>query len=468
MTVSTAPVIYGDFAGNEIRGPLGNTFNFVVDPACPDQETVTIDIMITDDGAGEWTGVLDYTIGAPVISIVGLFVDDTAGGDGDSILEPGESAEVEIHLANTGHESMTNAQATLISGHAMLTVTQDQAGVVEIPVGGEVVLTPAFSLDLDLNYPSPGVVACLLNVDADWLVTASLNAPVGIGGFFDNTENGEGAWTHEIVTPGYFDQWHLSTTRNHTPAGSASWKFGATDASDYVNQADGVLVTEPITVAETTVITFWHWIDAEVSSAYPGKCYDGGLVEVSYDAGAWLAIEPDGGYPYTIRAGSAPGPFAEDTPVFSGQQDWTMETFTLNTTPGSVQFRFRFGSDGASGGEGWYVDDVHLISWSELSDVEIDERLTMIPVLGANHPNPFSPETRIGFRLPLSADVRLTVHDLEGRLVRILLDDTVAGGNHQVTWDGRDESGLIRGAGVYFYRLESEGERWVRKMTLLR
>ncbi len=95
------------------------------------------------------------------------------------------------------------------------------------------------------------MVHCGLEVAADWELAIDLAAPIGIGGFADDMEAGEGTWTHAIVTPSFTDQWHLSSQRNHTAGGSHSWKFGDTGAGDYANLADGALETEAIEIADT-------------------------------------------------------------------------------------------------------------------------------------------------------------------------------------------------------------------------
>ena len=69
-------------------------------------------------------------------------------------------------------------------------------------------------------------------------------------------------------------------------------------------------------------------------------------------------MTPEAGYTHTIRVGGQPGPFPAGTPVFSGSFDWRQDVVELDGMAGLVQFRFRFGSDGATGREGWYVDDV--------------------------------------------------------------------------------------------------------------
>jgi hypothetical protein len=51
----------------------------------------------------------------------------------------------------------------------------------------------------------------------------------------DAIESGAPDWTHGPISGGFSDQWHISTARNHTPAGASSWKCGNTGSGDYGN-----------------------------------------------------------------------------------------------------------------------------------------------------------------------------------------------------------------------------------------
>ncbi|RPJ46154.1 MAG: M28 family peptidase [Candidatus Latescibacterota bacterium] len=89
-------------------------------------------------------------------------------------------------------------------------------------------------------------------------------------------------------------------------------------------------------------------------------------------------------------------------------------------------------------------------------------------LLFGNEPNPFNPSTTIRFELPAGGAAELAVFDVSGRLVRKLLDGKAAAGRHEVVWDGTDASGGPVPSGVYFCRVNSDGESKTGKMLLLR
>jgi serine protease len=80
-----------------------------------------------------------------------------------------------------------------------------------------------------------------------------------------------------------------------------------------------------------------------------------------------------------------------------------------------------------------------------------------------NAPNPFNPITEIAFSLQGESPVRLTIYDVKGQVVEILVQETLGAGLHVQTWDARDHA-----SGVYFYRLEAGGFTETRKMIMLK
>ncbi len=101
--------------------------------------------------------------------------------------------------------------------------------------------------------------------------------------------------------------------------------------------------------------------------------------------------------------------------------------------------------------------------------LEIDE-LSATPSAAAgvarmlpNHPNPFNPATTLRFQLAREARVRLSVHDVAGRELALLLDEDMGPGEHSRQWRPADLP-----SGVYFARLRAEGATLTRKLVLIR
>ncbi len=88
-----------------------------------------------------------------------------------------------------------------------------------------------------------------------------------------------------------------------------------------------------------------------------------------------------------------------------------------------------------------------------------------LPILRANYPNPFNPATTVRFVLPVRASVRLDVFNTLGQRVRSLARGTFEAGEHNVTWNGKDDAERTAASGVYFYRIEVREAHRVRTET---
>lgn len=78
--------------------------------------------------------------------------------------------------------------------------------------------------------------------------------------------------------------------------------------------------------------------------------------------------------------------------------------------------------------------------------------------LRQNYPNPFNPETTIEYQLPQSSEVKLTIYDIRGQLIREFIQRTESAGSYQVIWNGQDQSGHTVSTGIYFFQIETKSK----------
>lgn len=97
-----------------------------------------------------------------------------------------------------------------------------------------------------------------------------------------------------------------------------------------------------------------------------------------------------------------------------------------------------------------------------------DSQLPVTYSLGQNYPNPFNPTTTIQFSIGRRGHVSVTVYNIVGQVVRVLIDGEYEAGTHEIVWDGRDRDGRASASGIYLYRLESEELTKTKKMILLK
>ena len=84
-----------------------------------------------------------------------------------------------------------------------------------------------------------------------------------------------------------------------------------------------------------------------------------------------------------------------------------------------------------------------------------------------NYPNPFNPVTNIKFALPGAEHVKVVIVNMLGQTVRTMENDYKAG-VHVLQWDGRNNSGIQVGSGIYVYRVIAGSNIATKKMTLIK
>jgi len=85
-----------------------------------------------------------------------------------------------------------------------------------------------------------------------------------------------------------------------------------------------------------------------------------------------------------------------------------------------------------------------------------------------NYPNPFNPITNIKFSIPSPSDLKLSIYNVMGQLVRELVNEYKTVGHHTVKWDGLNDKGLKVSSGIYFYNIQTSSFTKTKKMILLK
>jgi hypothetical protein len=220
-------------------------------------------------------------------------------------------------------------------------------------------------------------------------------------------------------------------------------------------------------------------IDIDVTNHFPFSCFLNVLIDWNQD-GQWggvdvgcggavpelavqnLLIPTTGGMTLPL---SQLGPIAPIQIGSHSEHVWARFTLTEVPLPNPA------GWNGSviSGGWGSFpvgeTEDYLLRVGTSTAVVELQ---SVEPVEGVSaFPNPLQEETVIRFAAPAAGDVSVDVFDVQGRLVRRVLEGLVAVGAQQVVWDGRDEEGQPVSPGLYFGRVQGAAQGVVR-LTVVR
>lgn len=241
---------------------------------------------------------------------------------------------------------------------------------------------------------------------------------------------------------------------------------------------------------------FFHWV--------------GAMAGID-NAGSPIAGWPNGMGSWTVNVGAVPSPIAigSDCEAIAGSPSHSLYSYDRSGDP-VYGFPIGLGADvlasaavGDIDGDGWCelvvaANNDSVRCYKLLSDnypvddlwwpmfrhdrartgcygfvvpTGVDERKSAAPAatcIRSIHPNPFNPATRITFDLSERSRVELSIYDVSGRKVAVLVAKEMEAGRHEVVWNGRLMDGGVAASGVYFCRLGAGGNVETRKMVLVR
>jgi hypothetical protein len=291
----------------------------------------------------------------PRLDYAGHLADDGAG-NGDGVVDPGETIVLEVDSRNTGTLPATNVEGALSTSLSTVTITDADAVWPDIPEDAtRRSLSPHFTLDVAPEHVCGDPITLQLEMTAtedpgSW--PSEFEVPTGTENvetlFFDDMEAGTESWTPQTL--GGSNGWERVDTNAYSP--TQSWFV-----ADIASVSDAVLVMEPLTdLAANSELRFWHRINAENN-------YDGGVLEYRVDGGAWQ----DAGTLITRGAYNSTISTSYDSPIggreaWSGDNgDWQEVTADLSSLAGgTVELRWRFATDSSVDDEGWWIDDVRV------------------------------------------------------------------------------------------------------------
>lgn len=115
--------------------------------------------------------------------------------------------------------------------------------------------------------------------------------------------------------------------------------------------------------------------------------------------------------------------------------------------------------------------DAAKTRWEELVSTNVENLNPAMPAqffLQQNFPNPFNPTTVINYQLAQHGQVELNILNVNGQLVKRLINGNQGAGLYTIAWDGKNDEGQILPSGTYFYQITAGEFQQVRKMILLK
>ncbi|MBW6516456.1 MAG: immune inhibitor A [Candidatus Cloacimonetes bacterium] len=329
-------------------------FEYNVSPNTPDGQTIQFVLNVVGDNT-DTSFPFFLTVRRPSAYLSTYLVEEITG-NGDGIIDPGETANLILQFTNPSLSTVNNANISVSTTNEYLTINNPNITIGDIPSNHN--LQTAVNIDVDVNCPPDEKVSINIHFNANNVsnFTKELFLGISLEDIFNDFEANDGGFISNN-TEGW--QWGEPTI----DAFSGSKVWGTVLDGNYADAASWTLDTPTFLITPTTSLSFYHYFNIE-------NYWDGGNVKISTDDGDnWQIIYPEEGYSTnSINSGNSGIP---NQPAYSGNSDgWQEAGFDLSQYFGQLaNFRFHFGSGPWVNYLGWYIDDFFLSGMNQLTSV---------------------------------------------------------------------------------------------------
>ncbi len=158
---------------------------------------------------------------------------------------------------------------------------------------------------------------------------------------------------------------------------------------------------------------------------------------------------------YSLNGGSDWIDIAEIDSIASSHYFWTVPD--TNATLNNCYLKMYWNGGESVSSKFSIVPNTTAIKYS--AGVKVPANIELLP----NYPNPFNPLTHIKFNVVKNTQVTISIINSAGQQVAVLLNTYTAPGQHEISWNAAGFS-----SGLYFIRLSTNGESYVRKAILMK
>ena len=111
-----------------------------------------------------------------------------------------------------------------------------------------------------------------------------------------------------------------------------------------------------------------------------------------------------------------------------------------------------------------------------IDNVEIKSTVTGITsqqkqstsILFQNYPNPFNPSTTLEYQIPEAGNVKVSIFNIRGEVVKIIENGFKKKGNYKLSWNSQNHNGSLVASGIYFVQVKHDDKILTKKIMLLK
>jgi len=162
---------------------------------------------------------------------------------------------------------------------------------------------------------------------------------------------------------------------------------------------------------------------------------------------------------FSVEASDIDSPISYSWFVNDVNQNIATSEFTYQITQNATYTVKAVVSDEDSSVEQLWTISVSVGNDDEIAPPDVTQ-------LYPGYPNPFNPETTIKFSLANPGWVNVSIYDIKGALIKVLINETEDAGVYNVVWDGRTDHNVQVSSGLYFVKMQTVHGTYVKKITL--
>ncbi len=447
-------ITYESVPGSDGIAVNSSPFTAMISPSATEgyEIPVTIDLA-TQNNSWQVNGVI--TVSSPQISFSSAMICDYEAGNSNGIADQNENVSLVLNLHNPSLADIENVQVSVTTENPNVAVNGETT-LAAIPAEGSI--QAVWQLNI-LSAVSTGTIVIFnVEVQSNSSLTTNETVQLTVGqaslpacGVITGTvsvDSGDVALEDIFVSAGDYGRFAVADGefRVYPPVGMydvvASLEYYASDVATEI----------PITNSNHVVTD----IELELEYLAPATGLDGSFNEREFTL-TWTA-------PTTSLV-------IDNYSVYRKINDDDYEMIDTSETEEYL--------DDISDNDGlyfYYVVVNYTDGNSENSTVYSFDTSTgagdlvtpNVTALYGNYPNPFNPETNISFSLAKDQNVKISIYNIRGQLVRNLTNEVHKAGRNTIVWDGTDNYNRGCASGLYMYRFETKGISTVKKAMLLK
>jgi len=411
IVINTSSYAVGNIAASATIA-LSNAFSYTIANTIPDQHQVLFTLTFTDAIGNVWTSNFTQVINAPKFEVQTIAVNDITGGNGNGMLEPGETADITITSKNNGHASSDNANDLITTTSSFISFNGNAATSLGI-INANSLMSSTFNVSLANTITLGTLIDFNYHIGAN-AYTAAKQFYLKSGELLEDFETNDftkNPWTFEGDA-----NWF--TTANNSFQGNFCSQSGVIAN----NQKTDLVIT--LNVLADDSISFY----SKVSS------------EANFD---FLKFYMDG----------------DKQAEWSGLVNWQYNSYPIGTGVHILKWSYAKDNSVIGGDDAAWLDNISFPPFANIVSavIETTDNDNGFSV----SPNPVTDVANINFNLTTADFVTIKLFDSNGKEVRIMNRKRLDAGQHAETFNVANLA-----SGLYLVQLQTASKTTIKKILI--